>query len=125
MSEPRVIYRRTDRNPERAGRPPVRGSLNTRRLRAASPLATANPHSRRASTSVGRVVLLLGVLVVLAVAVVVAASRPAGALSCVPAEQPCDAVGDPPPAMPYRPLGACVPGEVAMCVRAALPVVMR
>lgn len=122
MTEPRVIYRR-QRNAGHAGSPPVRGSLNTRRLRAASPLQTAHPHSRRAS-GLGRVVLLLGVLVALAVAVVVAASRPAGALSCVP-PAPCDAVGDPPPAMPAPPFGACPPDVVIMCPRVAVPVVMK
>ena len=121
MTEPRVIYRR-QAGAQRAGRPPVYGSLNTRRLRAASPLQTAHPHSRRAS-GLGRVVLLL-VLALLAVAVVVAASRPAGALSCVP-PAPCDAVGDPPPAIPAPPFGACPPGVVIMCPRVAVPVVMK
>jgi hypothetical protein len=75
MSEPRVIYRRTERRPEHAGRPPVRGSLNVRRLRNASPLMTGIAHSRRASL-VWRAVLL-GLAVVAAVLVIAATLQPA------------------------------------------------
>lgn len=135
MSEPRVIYRRAPgtREAGTTSRPPTIGTLNTRilnprRLRAASPLATAHPHSRRALSKRG-VLLLFGVAIVVAVAVFVAAattaSRPAGALTCSPESQPCDSVGDPPPAMPAPPFGACPPGVVIMCPRVAIPVVMR
>jgi hypothetical protein len=77
MSEPRVIYRRTERRPEHAGRPPVRGSLNTRRLRNASPLMTGQAHSRRASLV--RRAVLLGLAVAAVVLVIAAALQPANA----------------------------------------------
>lgn len=87
-----------------------------------------NPHRRPDSIRSRRAdraawVLLLA-LAALAVAVAVAASRPAHSLTCIP-PAPCDAVGDPPPAMPMPPFGGCIPGAVVMCPRAALPVVTR
>jgi hypothetical protein len=86
MSEPRVIYRRTERRPEHAGRPPVRGSLNTRRLRNGSPLMTGQAHSRRASLV--RRVVLLGLAVAAAVLVIVAALQPAEAQTPTPTPTP-------------------------------------
>lgn len=127
MSEPRVIYRRTDRDPERAGRPPVRGSFNPRRLPDMPPVQESASHGRRAFGWRGAL-LLLGVAIVVIAAVFVAAvtmaARPASAFSCFP-PAPCDAVGDPPIAMPAPPFGACPPDVVIMCPRVAVPVVMR
>jgi hypothetical protein len=133
MTEPRVIYRRIgQRQPGHAGRPPVMGTLNTRRLRNASPLMAGHAHSRRASVGVGRVGLLLpvvlAVVIVVALAIAIAtALQPAGALSCGPAG-PCPPVGEvgaPPPMPPMPPFGGCPPDVVVMCPRVAIPVVMR
>ena len=79
----RTIYRR----PGSAGNPPTMqtiqrhdGTLNTRRLRAASPLMTAHPHSRRAPDRRGLLLFLLVVAALAAVAlVVITASRPGSA----------------------------------------------
>jgi hypothetical protein len=86
MSEPRVIYRRTKCRPEHAGRPPVRGSLNVRRLRNASPLMTGQAHSRRGPLV--RVAVLLGLAVAAVVLVIAAALQPAEAQTPTPIPLP-------------------------------------
>jgi hypothetical protein len=107
------------RHTHRTGRAPIRATLSNGQI-VAHVERPSNARSRRAGIWLAWVLLAL---VALAVAVVVAASRPASALSCWP--EPCSGVGEPPMPMPMPPLGGCPPGAILMCPRAALPVVTR
>ncbi len=108
------------RNPEHAGRKPITSSLNQRGCIDAHVSA---PDAPAPKINYWRRILLPLAVAVAVIAIAFIATRPAGALDCV--VSPCDAVGDPPPAMPMPPLGGCVPGAIAMCPRSALPLVMQ
>lgn len=72
-----------------------------------------------------RIAIVIAIVLLALLAFAAAATQQTAALSCFPDAHPCDAVGDPPPMMPAPPLGACPPGVVIMCPRAALPMVGR
>ena len=108
------------RNPEHAGRKPITSSLNRRGGIDAHIPAPDAPASK---INYWRRILLPLAVAVAVIAIALIATRPAGAQKCV--VDPCERVGDPPPAMPMPPLGGCVPGAIVMCPRQALPMVMR